>query len=135
VTCPAPLILQSIKTKYRGGIELLDLVSKDLGRTLWQLILEQTLRDGKCLFISRDRNLFLSEINFSFPTMCKEEVNNRMLPIGAYLHKDHGNPVIQFFTTSEQTLIKTPSGMRTGSPSWPLTQWWTKCSPRLRLNR
>jgi len=113
-------ILDSIKTEYRGGIELFDSISEKLGKTLRQLILMETLSKGKRLFISVDRNMFFSDVNFSFPKKYKVEAHDRMMSIGAYLHKRWGDPILQFFAMSEQTSIWATKWNDEGKPILPI---------------
>ena len=62
-------ILDSIKTEYQGGIELLDLVSENIGKTLCQIILLYTNLEEKRVFFSLDRNIYSRETQFSFPKL------------------------------------------------------------------
>ena len=109
-------ILDSLKTEYRGGIELLDSVSNSISLTLRQMILKCKSPKGHRLFISVDRNFYSSEINFTFPKKYEAEAHDYMLSIGAYLYREYGEPVLQFFTSDEQARIKNTKFDDDGKP-------------------
>ena len=99
-------ILDIIKTGYWEGIDILDFVSENIGKTLQQLILLENNRERKRIFVSVDQNLYSSKTNFYSPKIYKEDAHNHILAIGAYLNRLWGGTFLQFFSTHDQAMTK-----------------------------
>ena len=59
-------ILDSIKKEYQRLIELIYLISEKLVIVLRHIILKETNKEGKRVFVSVDSKLYRSKTNFSF---------------------------------------------------------------------
>ena len=94
-------VLGSLKTDYRGVIEMLDYISVVLSITLRKIIIQCQSAEVYCLCMSVDRNFYYSETNFTLPNMHKAEARDYMLSIGLHVFKHWKEPILRFLTSEE----------------------------------